>query len=366
MSSYIYLIRHGKPDFPNNIPLCIGSRTDLPIGDEGKAQGAVWQGCFSQCNTIYHSRLLRAKMTAEQFADGRTLRELDGVEEMDAGLWEGKPFTYLKEAYPEVYEKRGKDWSADLPQGESLVSCGERALNALEKTITHRKQQPDIAVVTHDGVIRAILLRLLKLDPTKDPMPIQPYGSVTALEYKNGEFTVLTAGHMPDEYPTMDEIKSLWLKWDTPHRVIDHCKLTAQYVKTIGEMLNEKQIQQINTDRVYASALLHDVARNFKFHAEKGGEILKGAGYPVMAQSVAIHHNLIDVAEKEVTEDELLYWVDKRLAGTEVVSLVHRFKNAKAKCNGYEATKRMEQRFESAKKIEAKIIEILGEDPMGR
>lgn len=364
--SYIYLIRHGKPDFPDNITLCIGSKTDLPIGDEGKAQSAVWQGCFSQCNTIYHSRLLRARQTAEQFADGRTLRELDGVQEMDAGRWEAKPFTYLKEAYPEVYAKRGIDWSADLPDGESLRNCGERALAALEKTITHRKQQPDIAVVTHDGVIRAILLKLLQLDPTKDPMPMQPYGSVTTLEYRNGEFCVLTVGHLPDGYPTMDEIKSLWVKWETPYRVIDHCKTTAQYVKTIGEEINQKQSEKINIERVYASALLHDVARNFKFHAEKGGEILKGAGYTVMAQSIAIHHNLVDVDEGFVTEDELLYWVDKRLKGSEIVPLAQRFKEAKAKCNGYEAAKRMEQRFESAKKIEAKIIALLGDDPMGR
>lgn len=362
--SYIYLIRHGKPDFPDNIPLCIGSKTDLPIGEEGKAQAAVWQGCFSQCNTIYHSRLLRAKQTAEQFADGRTLRELDGVQEMDAGQWEAKPFTYLKTAYPQVYEARGRDWSADLPGGESLAACGERALAALEKTITHRKQQPDITVVTHDGVIRAILLKLMQLDPTKDPMPMQPYGSVTTLEYKNGEFAVLTAGHQPDGYPSMEEIKSLWVKWETPYKVIDHCKMTAQYVKTIGQQLNEKQEEKINTDRVYASALLHDVARNFKFHAEKGGEILKGAGYPVMAQSIAIHHNLIDVAQGCVTEDELLYWVDKRLKGDSIVSLEQRFKEAKAKCSGYEAAKRMEQRFQSAKAIEQKIIDILGADPM--
>ena len=363
---YIYLIRHGKPLFSDNIPLCIGSKTDLPIGEEGKAQAAVWKGCFSQCNTIYHSPLLRAKMTAEQFADGRTLRELEGVQEMDAGQWEGKTFEYLKKVYPDIYEKRGLDWSADLPGGESLRDCGERALAALEKVITHRKQQPDVAVVTHDGVIRAILLKLLKLDPTNSPMPMQPYGSVTTLEYKNGEFSVLTSGHMPDGYPTMEEIKSLWIKWDTPHRVLDHCKLTAEYCRKIAEQLNEKQKEQIDVNRVYASALLHDVARNFKFHAEKGGEILKGAGYTVMAQTVAIHHNLIDVADGYVTEDELLYWVDKRLQGTEIVSLAERFKKAKAKCNGYEATKRMEQRFESAKKIESKITEILGKNPMER
>ena len=29
---HIYLIRHGQPDFPNEIPLCIG-RTDLPGGN---------------------------------------------------------------------------------------------------------------------------------------------------------------------------------------------------------------------------------------------------------------------------------------------------------------------------------------------
>lgn len=210
--SYIYLIRHGKPDFPDNIPICIGCKTDLPIDKEGEKQAAVWKGCFSQCNIIYHSYLLRAKQTAAVLADGRNLRELDGVQEMDVGEWEGKTFKYLKQEYPEIYKKRGADWSVDLPGGESLINVADRALEAIENVLKSKRQPPDMVVVTHDGVIRSILLKLLKLDPTSAPMPLQPYGSITTLEYRNREFTVLSVGHLPHDYPSMDEIKSLWAK----------------------------------------------------------------------------------------------------------------------------------------------------------
>lgn len=145
--------------------------------------------------------------------------------------------------------------------------------------------------------------------------------------------------------------------------MIDHCKKTAEIVKNTAVLINEKQEEKIDVNRVYATALLHDVARNFKFHAEKGGEILKGAGYTTVSEIINIHHNLTKVEENIITETELLYWADKRLKDTEIVSVEQRFKEAKAKCNGYEATKRMEQRFRSAKAIEEKIVALIGEDP---
>ena len=33
----IYLIRHGKPEFPDERKYCIG-RTDLPLSEEGRTQ----------------------------------------------------------------------------------------------------------------------------------------------------------------------------------------------------------------------------------------------------------------------------------------------------------------------------------------
>ena len=53
----IYLIRHGKPEFPDERKYCIG-RTDLPLSEEGRTQIQALGETFAgrRIEKIYTSR----------------------------------------------------------------------------------------------------------------------------------------------------------------------------------------------------------------------------------------------------------------------------------------------------------------------
>ena len=61
----IYLIRHGKPEFPDEQKYCIG-RTDLPLSEEGRTQIRALGETFAgrRIEKIYTSPLKRCRESA--------------------------------------------------------------------------------------------------------------------------------------------------------------------------------------------------------------------------------------------------------------------------------------------------------------
>ena len=61
----IYLIRHGKPEFPDERKYCIG-RTDLPLSEEGRTQIRALGETFAgrRIEKIYTSPLKRCRESA--------------------------------------------------------------------------------------------------------------------------------------------------------------------------------------------------------------------------------------------------------------------------------------------------------------
>lgn len=274
---YIYLMRHGKPDFPGNVKLCIGRRTDLPICKEGIQQALQWKDCFLQCDTIYHSNLKRSKMTAQYMANGRRLKEVCDFQELETGQWDGKKFDDLKVLYPDIYAAKQTDWSANIPDGESLEDCADRVLKALESII--KTENRDMIVVTHAGVIRSVAKRLLNLDPKKDPMPKQEYGGVMALEYENGNFDVLSQAHGPYDWPCEKEINSFCRRYQIPYDVIDTSRKKADLASKTNNLKENQDIQKL-----YTAVLLQGLS---EFCREKyKTDILRNAGYPHMSDIV--------------------------------------------------------------------------------
>ncbi len=155
----VYLVRHGEPLFPGGRSLCIG-RTDLPLSERGKRQASDLATYFSDKNikSVYHSRLLRSKETAELLADNKNpVIQADGLEEIAMGEWEGLTFQEIREKYPEIYEKRGKDIMHITPPGaESFTEVLSRFSRAVKRILND-----DIVIVGHAGVNKfsyAILL----------------------------------------------------------------------------------------------------------------------------------------------------------------------------------------------------------------
>ena len=81
--STLYLIRHGEPEFPGGLRLCLG-RTDLPLSILGRLQAALTAaGLRGRVSAVYSSPLKRAAETAGAFE--MPVETLPGLAEQDAG-----------------------------------------------------------------------------------------------------------------------------------------------------------------------------------------------------------------------------------------------------------------------------------------
>ncbi|NLT48901.1 MAG: histidine phosphatase family protein [Clostridiales bacterium] len=204
----IYLVRHGKPEMPDNRTYCIGKDSDPCLSAEGRRQAKALSRCFNEkdFNRIYCSSLKRSRETAELLADGRwPIFEYAGIGEISVGLWEGMNFDDIRENYPTIYDERRDDWSISPPRGESLEEAADRMEKAIKEIVENEDR--DLLLVTHDGSIRALLWRIMALDAKRDPMIHQPYGSITVLKYADGQLSVTLVGILPEDHLKIESEK---------------------------------------------------------------------------------------------------------------------------------------------------------------
>ena len=180
----IYLIRHGMPDFPGGARMCLG-RTDTPLGLRGRLQAALLGAEFEGrgIDECFCSRLSRSRQTAELMGYGSAVI-VPGLEEMDAGDWDGLSFDEIRRRWPEYYEKRGRDRSLPPPGGEDFGPASLRFTAAVNRALA--LSRGDIIIVSHSSVIQTLLCTLegRPFDCARDF--VLPYGSVTRLEYDGG------------------------------------------------------------------------------------------------------------------------------------------------------------------------------------
>ena len=153
----LHLIRHGMTA-GNLQGLYIGSGTDLPLCDEGRAQLAELKERFvyPQVDTVFSSPLLRAVETAND------------LREAGFGKFEGRPVKDL------VHDEDFKKWitpgSGYLPEGaEPTEQFHARCADSLMKLFEYmiRMDVTEAACVTHGGVIMSMLSQ--RAVPTRRP-----------------------------------------------------------------------------------------------------------------------------------------------------------------------------------------------------
>ena len=160
----LYLVRHGKPEFPGGEKRCIGW-TDLPLSDEGRRQIEALAVSFkgNDIETIYTSPLTRcvesARILSRELSGGRIPVEIvDGMREIHMGEWEGKTFSGIREQYPEEYEERGRDMAGFAPPaGESFADCQERAWKTFEEI--RKKSRGNVILLGHAGFNRTLIAK---------------------------------------------------------------------------------------------------------------------------------------------------------------------------------------------------------------
>ncbi|MGB8453331.1 MAG: histidine phosphatase family protein [Anaerocolumna sp.] len=159
----IYLIRHGR----QNTILC---NEDVELAEEGYLQADLLGKRLAayEIDALYSSQLIRAVQTAEvinlYIRQQHNIRE--NIAEISFGDLEGKTNEYIGEHFAAFKAEQMKlEEDIPYPGGECGRDVFIRSMVTMEEIIKSDKK--NVVVVTHGGVIRALLAGLLGLDMRK-------------------------------------------------------------------------------------------------------------------------------------------------------------------------------------------------------
>ena len=338
----IYLIRHGLPEFPEGKKICIG-HTDLHLSTIGKMQAFLVEKYFNDIDisNVFCSRLKRAIQTAEFFNNPIII---DGLEEMNFGVWDGFSFDEIKIQWPKLYEARGKDPFLQPPGAENQEEAFIRFDFALKKIL--KKTKGNIIIVSHSAIMHAFLSKTLKkeLPPGRK---LLPYCSISKLNLKNNIITDEYMGKIYNPLLTENLCLQLLNIANTPEHVIKHSKAVAKEAKRIALCLIEKGFN-LNIDLITNTALLHDIARTNKNHCTVGKEWIDALGYYKEAEIIGKHCD--NYIFENIDELAVLIIADRVVFEDEVVGLNERFKRSAKKFKTDELKKIIDKKFEINKK----------------
>lgn len=182
----IYLLRHGAVQSQQGGRRYIGWH-DLPLSDSGWQQAADWAKYFSGTglDEIRCSDLIRCRETAKLIGTRCSLepRVLPELRELCLGAWEGQSFETVKRLHPQAFKERGDQIADHRPSGgESFRDLQNRTWPVFEAAMGRLRHQT--LIVTHAGVIRVLLCRLLGM-PVGNLFSIgQSYGALNIIDVR--------------------------------------------------------------------------------------------------------------------------------------------------------------------------------------
>ncbi|MDP3013248.1 MAG: alpha-ribazole phosphatase [Candidatus Subteraquimicrobiales bacterium] len=162
----VFLIRHGETEW--NVKGKYLGLTDLPLTEKGETQAKALAKYLEDepISFLYCSNLERAKSTAKAVAEAKGLEIIikPGLNEVDFGEWEGLTYTEIKAKYGNLID----DWlnntpKVAIPEGESWSLFESRVVKTFSSIVSRNNGQT-VAVVTHGGVIKVILSRVLGIE----------------------------------------------------------------------------------------------------------------------------------------------------------------------------------------------------------
>lgn len=181
---HVYLIRHGQTEW--NAEGRWQGQLDVPLSDEGRTQARALADHLSQSGfrAVYASDLMRAAETARILADATNAPLfLDArLRELNLGVFQGLTHAEIRARYPDDDEQMRVNYLDHvIPKGESRRAMQERMYESWLEMLARTGSDP-VAIVSHGGAIRILLLRLL--DPADHPL-------VMTLQITNTAWTVL-------------------------------------------------------------------------------------------------------------------------------------------------------------------------------
>ncbi len=183
----IYLIRHTKVKVDSGI--CYG-QSDVALTDKFiPAYKRIQAQIPTSYATIISSPLQRCLQLAEKLNNNQPVMTDKRLMEINFGDWEMQKWDNINQ---EAVQKWMNDYVNNAPpNGESFQTLFERCQDFWNEIIITKTEQmlQTVIVVTHLGVIRALLAHLLEM-PLKKSMCLQTnYGAINKLKYHTDEKT---------------------------------------------------------------------------------------------------------------------------------------------------------------------------------
>ncbi len=129
--------------------------------------------------------------------------------------------------------------------------------------------------------------------------------------------------------PSLEEALILLEKQGNPQNIIDHSIRVAQVTFELAKELSSRF--NLDVKLSILGALLHDITKMRSIetgedHAQTGAFIIESLGYKDLAPLIR-HHIILKepIANPTITEVELVFYADKRVKHSEVVSVKERF-----------------------------------------
>jgi len=187
-----FLIRHGQTGW--NREARFRGRVDIELDEVGMRQAEAVADRLAQCGAaaIYSSPLKRALMTAGAIARrvGLEVLPLQGINDMNFGVWEGRSVEEVREQEKELFDV----WSHDpdrvrIPGGETLEEVRNRAAATVDD-LAARHDDGMVLLVTHRVVCKVLLCHLLGLDNSHFWQIAQDTAAVSAFQIDGGRSAV--------------------------------------------------------------------------------------------------------------------------------------------------------------------------------
>ena len=185
---HIYLIRPGCTDFDEQHR--IQGKLDLPLSVRGQEQLArlLLDLAKIEIDVLYSSPCEPARSTALALgaARGLAVKEIEGLHNVDHGLWQGLKVDDIRRKHPKVFKQWQESPEAICPPGgETLAEAVDRVRKALEKPL---KKKGHLAVVAADP-LAAIICAVVR-GTTLEEIP-------AACEGVCGSWEILTENSAP-------------------------------------------------------------------------------------------------------------------------------------------------------------------------
>lgn len=190
----LYLVRHGHTRATELGLLYSDPKIEITEKGLAQAQAAAKYVAATKPQILLCGAAVRVAQSSQPVEQETGLKAqiVKGFEEWQVGDWEGRTYLDIKKNDPDQY----RCWCADPisnapPNGESIVQLSDRIRESLIELITNSEfEGKTIAMVTHSGIIRSIIVHALGM-PIKNFWRLSiPTGSISRIDFSKNFATM--------------------------------------------------------------------------------------------------------------------------------------------------------------------------------